>query len=362
MLISKRRRLRPPPPRKGKKNDRFAAQTLMATPKKPLKAAQLLKLAKEVLTIEGEGIFGLIGRLNENFPRAVDLIFSRTGRVIVTGVGKSGIVGRKIVATMNSTGTPALFLHPVEAMHGDLGMISSQDVVLALSNSGETAELNVLLPSLRRLGIPLIALTGRVDSTLARQSDVVIDVGVPREACPLGLAPTASTTAALAMGDALAVALLTQRGFQASDFRRFHPGGSLGARLSLAIKEVMLTGEKIPRLSPGLKLSAALHEIDQKGFGAALVVDESGRLLGIITDGDLRRCLRTHETISGLSVAEVMTPSPHAIGPEALASQALELMEQKAITVLPVVDEHRQVLGIVHLHDLLGRGEFRFTC
>ncbi len=229
----------------------------------------------------------------------MQIIFKTTGRLIVTGVGKSGIVARKIVATLNSTGTPALFLHPVEAMHGDLGMISPQDVVLALSNSGETSELNILLPSLKRLGVPLIALTGRIASTLARHSDVVIDVGVPREACPLGLAPTASTTAALAMGDALAVALLTQRGFQASDFRRFHPGGNLGARLSLAISEVMLTGERVPRVSQNLELAEALHEIDQKGFGATLVVDEAGVLQGIFTDGDLRRCLKKYPNIQG---------------------------------------------------------------
>jgi len=334
----------------------------MTTRKKNFKPSQILKLAKEVLTIEGEGIFGLLGKLDDNFVRAVELLFTLAGRVIVTGVGKSGIVGRKIVATMNSTGTPALFLHPVEAMHGDLGMISPDDAVLALSNSGETAELTILLPSLKRLGIPLIALTGRIDSTLARQSNVVIDVGVPREACPLGLAPTASTTAALAMGDALAVALLTLRGFQASDFRRFHPGGSLGARLSLAIKEVMLRGDHVPRVSPELKLSEALAEIDRKGFGAVLAVDGSNRLLGIFTDGDLRRCLANYGTITDLTVAEVMTAAPHAVGPDALASQALELMEQKAITVLPVVDDQRRVLGIVHLHDLLGRGEFRFTC
>jgi arabinose-5-phosphate isomerase len=247
-------------------------------------------------------------------------------------------------------------------MHGDLGIISPQDVVLALSNSGETSELNILLPSLQRLGMPIIALTGRPDSTLARHSNVVIDVGVPREACPLGLAPTASTTAALAMGDALAVALLTQRGFQASDFKRFHPGGNLGARLSLAIREVMLTGAKMPQVSRDLKLLEALQEIDRKGFGATLVVDAGGFLQGIVTDGDLRRCLSTHKNIHELTVAQVMTASPYSIGPEALASQALEFMEQKAVTVLPVVDPDQKVLGIVHLHDLLGRGEFRFTC
>lgn len=333
----------------------------MATKRKSATPSHLLKLAKEVLTIEAEGISGLIGKLDHNFPQAVQIILKATGRIIVTGVGKSGIVARKIVATLNSTGTSSLFLHPVEAMHGDLGMISAQDVVLALSNSGETSELSILLPSLKRLGVPLIALTGRSESTLARHSDVVIDVGVPREACPLGLAPTASTTAALAMGDALAVALLTQRGFQASDFRRFHPGGNLGARLSLAIKEVMLSGERVPRVSRNLKLLEALHEIDEKGFGATLVVDETDVLQGIFTDGDLRRFLRKFPNLQDTSVADVMTVSPLAIGPDSLASQALEFMEQKAITVLPVVDEQQKVLGIIHLHDLLGRGEFRFT-
>ena len=322
---------------------------------------QLLRLAKEVLTIEAEGIASLIPKLNENFARAVQLIYRAKGRLIVTGIGKSGIVGRKIVATLNSTGTPALFLHPVEAMHGDLGMISPEDVVLALSNSGETNELTILLPSIKRLGVPLIAFTGRPDSTLARQSDIVIDVGVPREACPLGLAPTASTTAALAMGDALAVALLTQRRFKASDFRRFHPGGSLGARLSIAVQEIMLTGDRIPLVKPEQDWAAALDEMDAKGFGATLVINGQGELVGIITDGDLRRALKKHRNLWDKKVAEIMTPSPFTITPHALASQALELMEQKAITVLPVVDDRQQVLGIIHLHDLLGRGEFRFT-
>ncbi|WP_449245700.1 KpsF/GutQ family sugar-phosphate isomerase [Desulfobacca acetoxidans] len=332
----------------------------MTAQKRSLSHPKILQLAREVLAIESEGIANLIPKLDHNFVRAVQMIFQAKGRLIVTGVGKSGIVARKIVATLNSTGAPSLFLHPVEAMHGDLGMISPQDVVLALSNSGETSELTILLPSIKRLGVPLIALTGRVESTLASHSDVVIDVGVPREACPLGLAPTASTTAALAMGDALAVALLTQRGFKASDFRRFHPGGSLGARLSLAIGEVMLTGNRVPRVHPEDPLISALREMDEKGFGATLVVDGAGVLLGIFTDGDLRRCLRKFQHLQDKTVAQVMTPSPHAIGPESLASQALEHMEHKAITVLPVVDAKRVVLGIVHLHDLLGRGEFQF--
>jgi len=321
----------------------------------------LLELAREVLTIEAEGIAHLVQKLDRSFVKAVDLVFRARGRVILTGVGKSGIVARKLVATFNSTGTRALFLHPVEAMHGDLGMVSKDDVVLALSNSGETQELTILLPSLRRLGSPLITFTGRPNSTLGRASLVVIDTGVPREACPLGLAPTASTTAMLAMGDALAVVLLTKRGFQASDFKRFHPGGSLGAHLSLAIREVMLTGDNIPRSRPEEPLTQAISEMGAKKLGATLVVDHGDILIGIITDGDLRRALAKYGQILDQQVKEIMTRQPQVVGPETLASQALELMEQKAIMVLPVVDQQGKVQGIFHLHDLLGRGEFKFT-
>ena len=322
---------------------------------------RLLELAREVLTIEAEGIAQLVQKLDQSFVKAVDLVFKARGRVILTGVGKSGIVARKLVATFNSTGTRALFLHPVEAMHGDLGMVSKDDVVLVLSNSGETQELTILLPSLRRLGAPLIAFTGRPNSTLGRASKVVIDTGVPREACPLGLAPTASTTAMLAMGDALAVVLLTKRGFQASDFQRFHPGGSLGERLNLAIREVMLTGDSIPRSRPDEPLTRAIQEMGAKNLGTTLVVDNEDILTGIVTDGDLRRALATSGQILNRQVSEVMTRHPQAVGPDTLASQALELMEQKAIMVLPVVDQEGKVQGIVHLHDLLGRGEFKFT-
>jgi arabinose-5-phosphate isomerase len=323
-------------------------------------AVNLLDLAREVLTIEAEGIATLIPKLGASFSKAVNLIYRSRGRVIVTGVGKSGIVARKLVATFNSTGTPALFLHPVEAMHGDLGMVASTDVVLALSNSGETKELTVLIPSLQRLQVPFIVFTGRLGSTLGRLSQVAIDTGVPREACPLGLAPTASTTAMLAMGDALAVVLLSKRGFQAADFRRYHPGGSLGERLSLAISEVMLTGARIPLTRPGEALNQAIREMEAKGLGVTLVVDGRQTLKGIVTDGDLRRALSRWGNILEKTAREVMTPHPRSIGPGALASQALELMEHHAITVLPVVDETRKVLGIVHLHDLLGRGEFKF--
>ncbi len=322
---------------------------------------QLIKLAKEVLAIEAEGLAALIAKVDDSFARAVQLILKAPGRVILTGIGKSGIVARKIVATLNSTGTPALFLHPVEAMHGDLGMIAAGDVVLALSNSGETNELTILLPSLSRLQVPLIALTGRPASTLGRAGAIVLDVGVPREACPLGLAPTASTTAALAMGDALAVALLSARGFRASDFRRFHPGGSLGARLKLAISEVMLTGAAVPLVSPGQPLKEVLPVMDAARLGAALVVESGDVLAGIITDGDLRRGLTKFSAMLEQRVERVMTPSPVSIGPAALASEALELMEKKAITILPVVDDKMRVVGIVHLHDLLGRGEFQFS-
>src|SRR5271157_176631 len=323
-------------------------------------SAKILDLAREVLTIEAEGLTTLIQKLDDSFVQAVDLIYRAKGRVIVTGVGKSGIVARKIVATFNSTGTPALFLHPVEAMHGDLGMVSGADVVLALSNSGETRELTILIPSLERLSAPLIAMTGRPDSTLGRLARVAIDTGVPREACPLGLAPTASTTAMLAMGDALAVDLLTKRGFQAADFQRIHPGGSLGERLTLAISEVMLTGARVPLTALSHPLSQAIDEMDAKRLGVTLVVDGRGTLKGIITDGDLRRALKKWGSLQDKQVKEVMTPKPRNIGPGALASQALELMEHQAITVLPVVDEALKVLGIVHLHDLLGRGDFKF--
>ena len=323
-------------------------------------AGNLLDLAREVLTIEAEGIATLSQKLDKVFLDAVDILYRARGRIIVTGVGKSGIVARKLVATFNSTGTPALFLHPVEAMHGDLGMVSAQDVVLALSNSGETKEITFLLPSLARLKVPVIALTGRLHSTLARHSRVAIDTGVPREACPLGLAPTASTTAMLAMGDALAVVLLSKRGFKTGDFRRVHPGGSLGERLTYAISEVMLSGARLPLTLQEHTLEQAIKEMDDKKLGTTLVVDRRGYLKGIITDGDMRRALKKWGNILEKKAKEVMTPRPRAIGPGALASQALELMEHHAITVLPVVDESQKVLGIVHLHDLLGRGEFKF--
>ena len=321
----------------------------------------ILNQAKEVLHIEADGIAGVIDRLDESFVKMVNLIHASKGRVIVTGIGKSGIVARKIVATLNSTGTRSLFLHPVEAMHGDLGMVSSDDIIIALSNSGETDELNMLIPSLKKIGCPLIAFTGQLDSALGRQSDIVIDAGVDREACPLGLAPMASTTSLLAVGDALAVTLIRKRNFKASDFRQCHPGGSLGQRLSLKIREIMFTGKNIPKVNKGQTMRHAIQEMNRLQLGATLVVEKKDLLVGIITDGDIRRHLLTQERIYERRVEEVMTRRPKTLGPDTLASQALSLMEKNQITVLPIVNPIQKVRGILHLHDILGKGAFKFN-
>jgi arabinose-5-phosphate isomerase len=323
--------------------------------------ATILSQAKAVLQIEADGIAGLIDRLDDNFVKMVNLIHDSKGRVIMTGIGKSGIVARKIVATLNSTGTRSLFLHPVEAMHGDLGMVSSDDIIIALSNSGETDELNMLIPSLKGIGCPLIAFTGELDSTLGRQSDIVIDAGVDREACPLGLAPTTSTTALLAVGDALAVTLIRKRNFRASDFKQFHPGGSLGQRLSLKIREIMFTGKNIPKVNKGQTMRYAIQEMNRLQLGATLVVEKGDLLVGIITDGDIRRSLLTQEKIYERRVEEVMTRRPKTLGPDISASQALSLMEKNQITVLPIVNPIQKVRGILHLHDILGKGAFKFN-
>ena len=322
----------------------------------------ILDDAREVLELEAQGILNLIPKLGPEFARAVEAIYEIKGRVILTGIGKSGIVARKIVATLNGTGTPSLFLHPVEAMHGDLGMVTSKDIVLAISNSGETGELTLLLPSLKQIGAKVISFVGNPESSLAKQSDLVIDVGVEKEACPLGLAPTTSTTAALAMGDALAVALIKRRQFNHQDFKRFHPGGSLGERLSVKVSEVMLTGEQIPMVSPKQTLFEAIQEMDAKDLGATLVVEETRRtLVGILTDGDLRRLFKRKSSLEQTLTEQVMTLDPKSISPDVRASEALEMMEQYLITVLPIVDSLKRVLGILHLHDLLGKGEFKFN-
>lgn len=321
----------------------------------------ILQQAKEVLQIEAEGILGIIDRLDENFEKMVNLIYKCKGRVILTGIGKSGIVARKIVATLNSTGTRSLFLHPVEAMHGDLGMVSSDDIVVALSNSGETDELNILISSLKRIGCALIALTGQVDSTLGRHSDIVIDAGVAREACPLGLAPTASTTALLAVGDALAVTLIRKRNLSTGDIKQLHPGGNLGQRLSVKVREIMLTGKNVPKIAEGQTMRRAIQEINRLQLGATLVVRKGNILVGIITDGDIRRHLMEQDRIYDMRVEEVMTADPKTLGPDSLASQALNIMEKHEITVLPVVNPVQKVRGILHLHDILGKGAFRFN-
>ncbi|MBW1709391.1 MAG: KpsF/GutQ family sugar-phosphate isomerase [Deltaproteobacteria bacterium] len=319
----------------------------------------VIKEAQEVLRIEAEGILAMIDRVGPEFTEAVELIYSSSGRVVVTGIGKSGIVGRKIVATLNSTGTPAVSLHPIEALHGDLGMVTSADILLALSHSGET-EVNEVVSIVRGLGIKVIAMTGNLESTLAKNSDIILDVGVAREACPLGLAPTASTTAATAMGDALAVALLNRRQFNSDDFKRFHPGGNLGERLSLQVKEVMTKGQRVPRVSGQTLLSEALQVMDKSKLGVLLIVDEKDILKGVFTDGDLRRCLTKNKNIRQMTLRQVMTRKPKTISENQLAVEALEIMQSHEITILPIVEPSGRLKGVVHLHALLGKGKFRF--
>jgi arabinose-5-phosphate isomerase len=321
----------------------------------------ILDEAIEVLKIEAQGILGLVDRIDNSFVRMVELIFACKGRVIVSGIGKSGIIGRKIVATLNSTGTPSLFLHPVEAMHGDLGMVSSDDVFLALSYSGETDELNILLPSIKGLKCPIIAITGNLNSTLAIHSDIIINAAVEKEACPLGLAPTASTTALLAVGDALAVVLINKRHFNSNDFRRYHPGGALGQRLAENVCNIMLTGNAVPIVKIGALMSQAVKEIDNKGLGTTLVIDEKKKLVGIVTDGDIRRLIIKNQPFMHLKVDQVMTSSPKYALDNSPAYDALNLMEIHQITILPIVTPEKKICGILHLHDILGKGEFKFN-
>lgn len=321
----------------------------------------VLSQAVDVLKIEAQGILDLIDRIDTRFAEMISLICRNRGRLIVSGIGKPGIVGHKIVATLNSTGTRALFLHPVEAMHGDLGLVSSKDILLALSNSGETEELNRLIPSIRAMGCSIIAFTGNTHSTLARQSDIVIDVGVEKEACPMGLAPTASTTALLAMGDALSVVLSNKHHFNSRDFKRFHPGGNLGQRLSSRVADLMLTDVAVPVVHETVPLPQAIETMDRQNLGVTLVVDDHRHLTGIITDGDLRRLLAQEKPVKNLLAAEAMTSGPRRIGPQTFTYDALNLMETFQITVLPVVDTTGSILGILHLHDILGKGEFKFN-
>lgn len=313
----------------------------------------LRRLAERVLRIEAEAILGLIPKLDERFERAVELLRGCGGRVIVTGMGKSGLIGRKIAATLASTGTPAHFLHPAEGVHGDLGMVARGDVVLALSNSGETDEVLAILPPLKRLGVAIVLLTGNPTSSLARQCEVVLDVSVPEEACPMNLAPTSSTTAALAVGDALALALLELRGLRPEDYAALHPRGSLGWRTLLRVADLMLTGDAVPVVPESTPLRDVIVEMTRKRKGMTTVTDGTGRLTGVITDGDLRRLHLTGKSIDDLSAGQVASREPKTIRADDLAAKALEVMETWQITSLVIVDQARRPVGLIHMHDIL---------
>ncbi len=311
-----------------------------------------LDCARRVLRIEAQAIHDVLARLDGSFERAVDVLFACKGRVVVSGMGKSGLIGRKISATFSSTGTPSFFLHPAEALHGDLGMLARGDALLAVSYGGETEEIVRLLEALKRLEISLVTLTGKTDSTLAEASDVVLDVSVKEEACSLNLAPTASTTVAMAVGDALAVALLERRGFQPDDFAALHPAGRLGSKL-LRVEHLMHAGDALPRVSPETMMPDVFHEMSKKGLGMTTVTEADGRLAGILTDGDLRRLMEKHRGATlEMRAGDCMTRGAQTIGPHVLASEALNLMEKRKITSIVVVDEVKAVLGVVHLHDL----------
>lgn len=316
----------------------------------------LQETARRVLGIERDALAALLPRIDDRFAGACQLLIGCRGRVIVTGMGKSGHIGGKIAATLASTGTPAFFVHPGEASHGDLGMITRDDAVIAISNSGETAEVLTILPLIKRMGIPLVSMTGRPGSTLAKSADVHLDVSVAQEACPLNLAPTASTTATLAMGDALAVALLEARGFTPEDFALSHPGGTLGRRLLLKVCDLMATGDRIPQVPADATLSTALLEMTRKGLGMTAVIDGNGEALGLFTDGDLRRVLDANLDVRSARITEVMTRGGKSIRSTQLAAEAVHLMEKHRITVLMVLDDHRHLEGVLHMHDLLRAG------
>lgn len=311
-----------------------------------------LSLAREALAIEADAVASLSGKLGHDFSLAVDAILNCSGRVVLIGVGKSGLIAKKIAATFASTGTPSFFIHATEASHGDLGMITSQDVTIALSNSGNTEELVEVLPAIKRRGAKIIALTGKLNSNLAKQADLVLDASVEKEACPLNLAPTASTTAALALGDALAVVILKARGFSEEDFALSHPGGSLGRKLLTHVRDVMRSGNRIPAVFENASLSEAILEITRKGLGMTAIIDPEQNLLGIFTDGDLRRLIEQKTDIRDLKIKEVMTRSPRTIGPDRLAVDAVNLMENGLISQVIVTDENNKVVGALNFHDL----------
>lgn len=316
----------------------------------------LIEQAKKVLTIESKAVASLADRIDENFVRAVELIYECKGRVVITGMGKSGIIGKKIASTLSSIGTPALFLHPAEGIHGDLGMVTKGDVIICLSNSGETDELLKLLPVVKRFDVRLIAITGNINSTLANNSDVVLDASVDEEACPWDIVPTASTTASLAMGDALAIALLDRKGFTKEDFAILHPGGSLGKSLLLTVEDLMHKGDALPVVKEDTPFKDVIYEISSKKLGVTTVVDKNGVLKGIVTDGDLRRLLEKRKDVFEITASDMMTVNPKIIAKNELAAKALQIMEQYSITSLLIVDERDSPAGIIHLHDLLKAG------
>jgi len=316
----------------------------------------ILNLAKEVLDIESTSVAALKERIGESFIRAVEILYQCKGRVIVTGMGKSGIIGKKIAATFSSTGTPSFFLHPAESTHGDSGVITREDIIIAISNSGETAELLQLLPLIKRFDLKLIALTGKSTSTLSQKSDVTIDIAVEKEACPLGLAPTASTTATLAMGDALAVCLLHKRGFTPEDFLLFHPSGSLGKGIIYKVEDLMISGEALPIVNINDNFQDAIMEITNKKLGVAVTIDENGKTQGILTDGDIRRTVIKYQDISGIIVKDVMTKNPKTLNKDDLAAKALQIMEKHSITSIVINHEDGTPEGMVHIHDLLKAG------
>ena len=317
---------------------------------------QIIEKGKEVIRIEGEAVSNLSNSIDKNFANAVEMIYNATGRVVFTGMGKSGIIARKIVATMNSTGTAAIYMHPTDGLHGDLGMVRKNDIVILISKSGYTEELLKLIPMFKRINVPVIGMLGELNSKLSNDCDVVLNVGVKEEACPHDLAPTASTTAALVMGDALAIALLKMRGFTAEDFAMLHPGGSLGKRLSLKIEEIMIKGKDVPVVNENTSLKDAILVITSKRLGMTCVVNDKGTLIGIITDGDLRRLLEKTLDIKNFTAIDVMTKMPKTISKEFLASFALQEMEKFNITSLIVTDKSQKPEGIVHLHDLVKLG------
>ncbi len=317
---------------------------------------KIIKNGKRVVQLEAESVSQLIGRIGEDFALCVKTIYQAEGRVILSGIGKSGLVARKIVATLNSTGTPAIFLHPVDAMHGDLGIVRKEDVVILISKSGNTEELHNLILMLKRINVPIIAMTGSRDSFLGRHSDYFLDISVHEEACPYDLAPTSSTTVTLVIGDALAISLLQFRDFTPDDFALLHPAGILGKRLTLKINEIMITGNEMPIVSLTTPFKETILEITSKRLGATAVVDDEGKLVGIVTDGDLRRLLEREVNLEGLLAKDLMTSNPKTIGKDKLASYAISVMENFKITTLVVVDENYFPIGIVHLHDLVNLG------